>query len=159
MQTSKEGIARIEHREGVRLQMYYDSAGLPTIGVGHLLTKDELSSGKLFLSSGPAKWRDGITKEQVDDLLTADLHIAESVVDVCLAQRPDLPQCQFDCLVSFVFNIGGKAFRNSTLLKKLLACDFAAIPDELRKWKYAGGVVSPGLVKRREDEVKQWLGY
>lgn len=41
MKTSPNGLLALEQREGVRATMYLDSAHLPTIGVGHLLTKDE----------------------------------------------------------------------------------------------------------------------
>ena len=41
----------------------------------------------------------------------------------------------------------------STLLKKLNAGDYDAIPDEIRRWNKAGGEVLEGLVRRREAEA------
>lgn len=158
MKTSPEGIARLEQREGVRTTMYRDSANLPTIGVGHLLTKDELSSGKLYLTSGPTDWHAGLTQAQVTELLTADLATAETVVTLALAAISRLPQYQFDTLVSFTFNVGGRAFRSSTLLKTILAGDVLGVPAQLRRWVYAVGQIDPILVKRREDECAQWMG-
>lgn len=156
MKMSSDGLARLEAREGVRPMMYRDSAGLPTIGIGHLLTKDELSSGKIYLASGPTDWHAGLTQAQITELLQADLSSAESVVTLALATIPRLPQQQFDTLVSFTFNVGGRAFRNSTLLKKLLAGEFSEVPAQLRRWVYSGGQVDPILVKRRESEILQW---
>ena len=43
MQMSQHGLSLLEQWEGFKLQVYKDSAGLPTIGVGHLLTKSELA--------------------------------------------------------------------------------------------------------------------
>lgn len=155
---SPEGLALLERREGVVPTMYRDSAGLCSIGVGHLLTKDELSSGKVWLPSGPVDWHAGLSSAQVTELLQSDLGASESVVNLALSAISRLPQHQFDSLVSFTFNVGGRAFRNSTLLKKILAGAFEEVPDQFRRWVYAGGVVDAILVKRRENEILQWNG-
>ena len=55
-------------------------------------------------------------------------------------------------LVSFVYNVGGTKFGNSTLLKKLNAGDASGACAELSKWVYAGGVKLKGLVARRAEE-------
>ena len=151
MTTSDAGIATIRRFEGVVLTMYRDSAGLPTIGVGHLLTKDELSSGKLALS---VDWHQGLTAAQADELLRRDLVQAE--VAVGNAVTVPLSPAQFDTLVSFAFNVGATAFRNSTLVRLLNAGDYAAVPDQLKRWVYSAGQVDGVLVKRRKDEARQW---
>jgi len=46
VKTSDKGRALLTEWEGKRNEVYLDSAGLPTIGAGHLLTKDELNVGK-----------------------------------------------------------------------------------------------------------------
>lgn len=53
--------------------MYKDVAGLPTIGVGHLLTQDVLSSGKILIHDKIARYADGLTKKQVIQLLAQDV--------------------------------------------------------------------------------------
>ena len=50
MQMSQHGLSLLEQWEGFKLQVYKDSAGLPTIGVGHLLLKSELTSGKININ-------------------------------------------------------------------------------------------------------------
>lgn len=152
MNTSPVGIEKIKQREGVRLSMYRDSAGLPTIGVGHLLTKDELSSGKLTALG--IDWHEGILDSQATDLLTADLASAEAAILTNVTVP--LTQAQFDTLASFVFNIGVTAFAHSTLLKVLNNGEYDSVPSQLRRWVYAGGQRDPILVRRREDEVTQW---
>lgn len=149
---SSAGLEAIKRREGVLLAMYRDSAGLPTIGVGHLLTKDELTSGKLTIDG---EWHTGITAEVADALLREDLMTAEEVVTVVVTVP--LSQAQFDTLVSFVFNVGGSAFRKSTLVRLLNAGDYAAVPGQLRRWIFSAGQRDRVLERRREDEIDQWM--
>lgn len=156
MNTSDEGIALIAQREGSKRLMYRDSAGLPTIGVGHLLTQDELFSGKLHLFDITVDWHHGLAQSQVDALLRRDLDVAE--MGVFEGVRVSIAQHQYDALVSFTFNVGVRAFRDSTLLKRINAADFAAVPEQLRRWVYSAGVVNEGLRVRREREVAQWRG-
>jgi lysozyme len=152
--TSKAGLEALTLREGVVLTMYRDSAGLPTIGVGHLLTKDELTSGKLWIRGAPVKWPPGLTAAQAQELLQKDLARAEAAVS--FAVRVPLSQGQFDALVSFAFNVGAAALQHSTLVRLLNAGDYAGVPAQLRRWVYAGGAVAPGLVTRRAQEAQQW---
>jgi hypothetical protein len=55
-------------------------------------------------------------------------------------------------LISFAFNVGGGAFADSTLLRKLNAGDYKAVPSELARWTKAGGRSLPGLERRRRAE-------
>jgi lysozyme len=152
MMLSVSGLEAIKRREGVRLSMYRDSANLPTIGCGHLLTKDELHSGKVLGED----WRDGISQDTCDRLLQADLQSAMDAVHEFV--RVPLLQHQFDTLISLVFNIGDGAFQESTLLRQLNNDQFATVPGQLRRWIYAAGHRDTGLVNRREDEIEQWEG-
>lgn len=153
MRLSDGGLDAIKAREGVVLEMYRDSANLPTIGVGHLLTRDELRSGKLG-DEDAVDWRDGISAETADELLRHDVEAAEAAVSSCV----DVPLTpyQYDALVSLAFNIGANAFRKSTLVRLLNQCDYLAVPDQFRRWVFSAGVRDPILVKRREDEIRQW---
>lgn len=148
---SPRGLSALMRREGVVLKMYLDSAGLPTIGVGHLLTKDELHSGKI---AGIGDWHNGLTDAQVQDLLTRDLMRAESTVNRLV--KVPLTINQRDALLSFVFNVGGGAFADSTLLKVLNTGDYESVPAQLRRWIHAAGQRNQGLAARREDEIIQW---
>ena len=152
MNLSDAGLAAIEEREGRRLTMYLDKAQNPTIGVGHLLTPDEIDSGLVL---GQA-WQDGISQDTCDALLRADSATAVNAVNE-LVTVP-LLQHQFDTLVSFVFNIGRGKFSTSTLLRSLNNDQFVLVPDELRQWVHSGGHLDPILVTRRESEIRQWEG-
>jgi lysozyme len=147
MQISERGLHLLKEWEGCRLEKYRDVAGKWTIGVGHLITREELIGGK---------FDNGITPSESIVLLVKDVRPAESAVNRLV--KCHLLQHQFDALVSFVFNLGEGSFQKSTLLRKLNAWDYDAVPKELRKWVYAGGRKVKGLINRRENEIKLWSG-
>jgi lysozyme len=156
MQMSPHGLELLEQWEGFKLTVYKDSAGLPTIGVGHLLTKSELSSGKITINGVPVSYANGLTEQQVTDLLGQDVRPAASAVNSNV--KVDLNQNQFDALVSFTFNVGVGAFTGSTLLKVLNQGQYDQVPTQLLRWTRAGGQVVQGLVNRRNNEIKLWNG-
>lgn len=144
-------IARLE---GVSRTAYRDSGGAWTIGVGHLLTKSERASGKIVIKGVPVRYSGGLTSDQVGDLFEQDAAWAVEVVDSSV----DVPLTgpQRAALISFTFNVGAAAFRGSTLLKKLNAGDYAAVPAQMRRWIYDNGARVDGLVNRREMEIEVW---
>lgn len=156
MKMSDRGRELLTQWEGKSAKVYKDSAGLPTIGVGHLLTKDELASGKILILGVSTKYSEGLTTSQIDQLLVQDLAGAEGAVNSGVEAA--LTQNQFDALVSFVFNVGRTAFYNSTLRKVLNAGKYREVPNQLRRWNRAGGVVIAGLSNRRENEIKLFGG-
>ena len=156
MQMSENGLTLLTQWEGFKLTVYKDSAGLPTIGVGHLLTKSELSSGKITINGVPVDYTDGLTEQQVTDLLGQDVEPASAAVNSGV--KVPLDQNQFDALVSFTFNVGVGAFTGSTLLKLLNQKQYDQVPTQLLRWTRAGGKVVQGLVNRRNNEIKLWDG-
>lgn len=128
--------------ESVRYKVYKDSAGLDTIGVGHLIKKDEHFTT--------------INEEEVNALLFIDLNIAMN--SIAGNVFVDLNQNQFDALISLVFNIGTGAFRKSTLLKKInQKAPRELIVKHWAEWNRAGGQVVKGLVERRSKELKKYF--
>ena len=154
MQMSTHGLELLEQWEGFKPNVYKDSAGLPTIGVGHLLTKSELSSGKIVINGLPVQYSNGLTNQQVLDLLSQDVKPAEQAVNNGV--KVLLNQNQFDALVSFTFNVGVGAFTASTLLKVLNQQQYTQVPTQLLRWTRAGGQVVQGLVNRRQNEINLW---
>lgn len=153
---SQEGKEFLRLVEGISLLEYPDSGGEPTIGVGHLLTRDERLSGKIKIAGKWVDYRNGLTPNQVDALHEQDLAFAIRAVNN-LVTVP-LTQNQFDALVSFVFNIGVSAFANSTLLRLLNKGNYYAVPGQLKRWVYDNGRIVQGLVNRREKEIDLWNG-
>ena len=153
---SQRGIELVEHEEGRRKRSYLDQVGLPTIGIGHKLRRSELSSGTIMIGVQKIEWQYGLVTEQIDELLQQDLQHARRAVEDSVTV--DLEQHQFDALVSMVFNIGGGAFKRSTLLKKLNAGRHVEVPDQMRRWVYGGGARLDVLTSRREREIAVWRG-
>lgn len=146
MVTSAAGRAAITQREGNVLTSYRDSVGILTIGVGHTT-----AAGAPTVAPGMK-----ISAAQSDEILSRDLATFEkAVLD---AVKVPLAQSEFDALVSLAFNIGGKAFSDSTLVKKLNAEDRAGAADQFGVWIKAGGKTLQGLVTRRQAERRQFLG-
>jgi lysozyme len=142
MKISDNGLDLIKQFEGLRTESYQCQAGVWTIGYGH--TKGVTSGMK-------------ITKEQAEQYLKQDITTFENAVRNTL-KGVSLTQSQFDALVSFSFNIGTTKFKNSTLVSKVKANpDDTSIADEFRKWKYANGAVSKGLLNRREREAQLYF--
>ena len=156
MLMSEQGLELLKQWEGFKSKVYKDSAGLPTIGVGHLLTQSERTSGAIVINGLAVQYADGLTDQQVLDLLSQDVQPAEQAVNIGV--KVALDQNQFDALVSFTFNTGTGAFSSSTLLKVLNQGQYDQVPDQLRRWNKAGGQVVQGLVNRRENEIKLWNG-
>lgn len=153
---SSQGRDFLTELEGSRSQAYRDVRGLLTIGVGHLITQSELSSGKIYIRGVPVKWRNGLSNRDIDNLLAQDLERFNTAVND--AVTVNLRQYQFDSLVSFSFNVGPSAFRNSTLLKVLNQGNYNEVPNQFMRWVYSNGKKIPGLVHRRKREVKLWNG-
>lgn len=151
---SDNGRRLLTEWEGKESKVYRDSAGLMTIGVGHLLTKDEITSGKILIAGVPVKYENGLTDQQIDKLLEQDLAWAESAVSDLV--RVELMECMRDCLISFIYNIGVSAFKNSTLLKKLNDGEYEKIPDQLTRWNKINGKGVHGLTNRRNKEIELW---
>ncbi len=137
-------LALIRQWEGLRLTAYQDVAGVWTIGYG---------------STTDVRPGQRITEAEAVARLRNDLHTAESAVERLV--EVDLNSNQFGALVSFVFNVGQGAFQRSTLMKRLNAGDYAAVPGELAKWNKARvhGVLTPvaGLSNRRAAEAGLWV--
>jgi lysozyme len=132
----------MEH-EGLELKAYRCPAGVLTIGYGH--TRDPYT-GAFDVEEGAE-----ITEHYADELLEFDLErYEEHVGRLC----PSANANQFSAMVSLCFNIGVHNFQESTLVKKFAAGDIAGAAAEFPRWKFGGGKVLPGLIKRRAAEKK-----
>jgi lysozyme len=133
--------------EGFRAQAYLCPAKVYTIGYG---TTRWGNRQPVVKGDGP------ITKEAARRLLENDLADAAKAVDD-LVTVP-LADHQRAALTSFVHNVGRGAFARSTLLMHLNAGRLDSAAGEFTRWTKAGGVVLPGLVKRRAAEAALFRG-
>lgn len=141
MRLSSGGQLFLSELEGKRNRMYLDSAGYPTIGIGHRILEDES-----YLMTAQ------LTDAQVYALLARDLPKFENVVNTSITA--DINQQQFDALVPLAFNIGVTGFRDSTVVERINAKDTEAnIREAWGRWRIAGGQVNQGLINRRKKEM------
>lgn len=144
-QLSPAGIDLITNFEGLKLEAYYDQAGVCTIGFG--TTK--------YPSGVPVQINDKCSIDQAKSFMHHDLARFEIAVS-SLVNVP-LTQNQFDALVSLTYNIGASAFKNSTLLKLLNQGDYIAASQQFDVWIKSGGQTVQGLVNRRAVEKAHYL--
>ena len=145
MKISQVGIDLISSFEDTKLQAYDDGVGVWTIGIGTTIYPNGIK----------VKKGDKCILEQAKEYFAHDLKSFEKTVNDSI--KVPLSQNQFDALVSLTYNIGSTAFKNSTLLKKLNAKDYAGAADQFLRWNKGGGKVLKGLVRRREAERALFL--
>ena len=148
---SQDGLSFIARHEGMRLELYNDPGNHCTIGVGHLV-----HTGPCDGRASETPFANGLTEEEALELFRNDVTTYEQTVRE-LVQVP-LTQNQFDALVSLTYNIGPGGFADSHVLENLNAGNYDAIPDSFREHVHAfHGPVLPGLVRRREEEIKLFM--
>jgi lysozyme len=164
---SDDGIQELKAMESVEPYVYTCQAGHQTIGVGHKITAHELETGLLLIDGNAVRWIDGLSTEQIDGLMRADLAAAEQTVDSCVTVT--LTDNQFAALVSLCFNIGSAAFRDSSVVRVLNKGEYHLVPGFMRLWNKItvrvvdkDGIkkikkVSQGLTNRREAEIRLWM--
>ncbi len=106
MFVSERAVLILAQLENCKLHWYPDQHNLPTIGIGHRLTRSELTSGNIIINGNPVNYKNGITEEQArllcgQDLLPVELWVSKLV-------KVKLTQSQFDALVLFCYNIGDR---------------------------------------------------
>lgn len=140
MKASIDAYELIKQFEGLRLEAYLCPAGIWTIGYGH--------------TSGVSP-NSFITIQEADEYLHRDVATIEMQLNKL---NLILRQCQWDAIISFVFNVGIGNSESSTLLAKIrINPEDNSIIDEFLRWVYANGKVMKGLQKRRLAEMKLYF--
>ncbi len=158
MQISDNGLNKLKQMEGAvkiagRHVMYDDATGRPiapnaplprgaTIGYGHLIKSGENFTG-------------GLTERAATELLRQDVRTAQRAVQNSITAN--LTQNQYDALVMLAYNIGAKNFSESSVVKYINNPDFHSamypnLESAWRAWNRYNGVVSNGLINRRQYE-------
>ena len=89
---------QLEIDEGVKYDIYLDHLGLPTFGIGHLVTKTDPESGQAVGTS--------ISKERVAECFDMDV---QSVINDCsklYKDFEDLPEEVQQIIANMMFNMG-----------------------------------------------------
>jgi GH24 family phage-related lysozyme (muramidase) len=142
MKVSAASINLIKSFEGLSLTSYQCEAGVWTVGYG--TTGPNIGPGLT------------ITEQQAENFLHETLRSFENSVSELIKVKVN--QNEFDALVSFTYNVGVNAFKQSTLLKLLndgVAHDIVA--SELLRWTKVNGNINEGLANRRRREKELFL--
>lgn len=131
----------IARHEGRVLRAYKCQAGVWTIGYGHT---EGVVPGMV------------ITADEAKSMLAADL--VSFAARVAKLVQVDVTPGQYIALLSFAYNCGDVALKNSTLLRHVNAGRTESAALQFSKWVRSNGRVLPGLVKRRDEERKLFLG-
>lgn len=143
MTVSGDGLNIIKQFEGLRLNAYLDSVGVPTIGYGSTMWSD----------GSKVKLGQKISLNDAEKLLLWEVNNKTKSIN-SLISPATLNQNQFDALASFTYNLGVGALSTSTLLKKVKKSpNDLTIRDEFMKWINAGGKPLEGLRRRRSLEA------
>ena len=135
MNIGNKGLELIKSFEGCRLTAYkpVQTEQYYTIGWGHY---------------GPDVYAGmSITQSQADALFDKDIvKYVNAVNSASLGFTPN--QNQFDALCSFCYNLG------TGIMADFIGLSAAQVANEIPRYVYGGGVVLPGLVRRRNMEVE-----
>lgn len=139
----------IKEFEGCRLQAYRCSAGVWTIGWGSTRLIDR-----------PVRERDLISQGFADDLLQNTVErFGQQLLELLPPARQWSPN-RVAALLSWAYNVGIGAVRESTLRRRILDQEdpITVIREELPKWDKANGRALAGLTRRRTAEVALFVG-
>lgn len=142
MKLSDRGIQLLKNFEGFREKTYQCPAGKPTIGYGHKIKPYESFST--------------ITRDYAESLLRVDIKEFEGGVSEII--KTPLAQHEFDALVCLAFNIGLRAFQESTLAALLNRGEKDKAAKQFLKWCKVNEKINQGLKNRRKAELELFRG-
>lgn len=144
-QVNQKGIDLIKEFEGFRRNAYLCPAGVWTIGYGSTFYPDgrKVQKGEV------------ISNKEAEELLKITVNNFAKEVDN-LVTVP-INDNQFSALVSFAFNVGVYAFKNSTLRRVLNQGNYQEAARQFLRWDKAGGKTLAGLTRRRQAERNLFL--
>jgi lysozyme len=144
---------------------YDDSSDFCTIGHGHLIEKKACADITDKLKT--LGFDDGISQDEADLILIGDLAASQVAIERQIDRETgkvgltELTAAQYDALVSLAFNIGGRNFSRSTLLKKLKSrpeqSGDVEVAGQFLVWNRSDGAFVQGLLNRRNKEVDHFF--
>jgi lysozyme len=136
MKTSLKGLQELVGHEGIVLQPYLDSVGVPTVGIGHTSAAGLPYPGQM--------WGQKITLEQAMRLFIKDVERYEKTVNEVFPKG--VPQHVFDAAVSFHYNTG--AIKRASWPRHYKAGDMKQARRAFMAWRKP-----PEIIPRRQQEA------
>ena len=141
--------AIIKEFEGYKGEAYQDGAGHWTVGYGtRFVHGTEVGPG------------DKVSPQLAEELLTASLKQMHAELVKLIPSARHYGAAQTAALLSWMYNVGPGAVRESTLRRRLNLNEGAmvVVPQELPRWNRVNSTVSEGLTRRRAAEVALFTG-
>lgn len=132
-------IALVGAWEGLRTVAYRDVVGIPTVCFGE---------------TRGVEMGDRYTVEECKAMLGDALVEFETGMRACLKAPDMIPAKSYVSFLSVSYNIGTRAFCNSTIARRANAGDIRGACNAIPAWNKAGGRVVKGLVNRRAEEQR-----
>lgn len=144
---SQEGIEFIKAQEGFTKKPQWDNSQY-SVGYGTVCS--------------PNAYPNGITVQEAERLLLKEMAEIEVKLNQFISTNNiPLGQAQYDCLVSFTYNVGTSWLRGCRLSRLLVSGYFTGIDfaSAIGVWCHVGSghAVSSGLVERRVREIQLFL--
>lgn len=163
MKTSKEGLEEIQSSEKCKLKAYPDPYSPLAIAKRKKQPTEGLSGDPWTIGWGQTGEgiKEGVewTQEQADSARDATVAAREKAISKALTRAAT--QGQFDAMISLSYNIGVRAFQNSTVLRQHNAGNFRDAGAAFMMWNKVtvDGVLtySEGLNNRRHREKAIYL--
>lgn len=139
-----EYLAFLKRQEGLRLTVYKDQVGLPTIGYGHLLKSFDVPP---------------ITEARAEQMLREDVAVAE---EQALRLAPNLANHpkRLAALTDLCFNVGAKVLEGSGTVKAFQREDWPDAARRFIKWnkgRVKGVLVELPVLTRRRNLLVPWI--
>lgn len=139
MKTSIRGKIELACHEGLSTQIYFDSVGVRTIGIGATVTE--------IPSLGEWPLADSLSIPDVFDLFDKSLVRYEKAINTVL--KAEVTQQEYDALVSLAYNIGCGGIQRSSLIKYINAgSSMGTIKEGFMMWNKP-----KEIIKRRQQEA------
>ena len=142
---SKKGLEMLLRSEGFVPYAYLDSRGLPTFGVGHLISTTPGLTDEIRRTWGTKA--NPKSRAFVMEVLMKDLDKFEDAVRRGTKTRPW--QFRFDAFVHIAFNIGTSGFLNSTFLRLHNAGDKLGAGRAIMLWNKPKEIIGRRLREQR----------
>jgi lysozyme len=142
---TKAGLDLIKEFEGFRSKSYRCPANVLTVGFGHTSM-----AGPPLVTENMS-----ISRAEGERILKADLKKYEAYVREAI--KVELTPAQYSAAVSLCFNIGGSAFKRSSVARFCNKRQWKSAADAFMLWNKAGGKVLPGLTRRRAAEAALFM--
>ena len=114
----------LEYDEGCKYEIYLDHLGLPTFGIGHLVTEDDPEHG---MDVGTA-----VSEERVAEVFESDVQVTLDECQRLYSDFDDLPEEVQLIIANMMFNMGRPRLSG---FKKFNACvgdrDWEGAADEM----------------------------